>query len=135
MECSICLLPMSDNKVKLLCGHFLHGQCFVNYVLVQHKGVTCPLCRESCVFENLSDSSESSDYAEEETTISLRAARAHARFDTVLKRMFETRHKWIKETKRTQKEFTRLRKLLHLKDAQFEAEMKIMKHNTQEDFW
>ena len=36
MECSICLLPMSYNKVKLSCGHFLHGQCFVNYV--QHKG-------------------------------------------------------------------------------------------------
>ena len=128
MECSICLLPMSaDNSVKLSCGHLFHGQCFVNYV--QHEGVTCPLCRESCVYDNLSDSSDSSDYEEEETTtISLRAARAHARFDNVLKRMFETRHKWMKETKKTHSEFTRLRKLLNLKDAQFEARMRIMKH-------
>jgi len=50
-ECSICYSVLSEGvKVKTLCNHFFHEECFNNWkVSRQNLGhrVTCPMCRNS----------------------------------------------------------------------------------------
>lgn len=44
--CCICLEPMTDFSMQLICGHDFHSQCLVPWMSGKHTGKhTCPLCR------------------------------------------------------------------------------------------
>ena len=44
LTCPICLSEISDDLVKLRCGHFYHKLCIYQWLINERKD-TCPICR------------------------------------------------------------------------------------------
>jgi hypothetical protein len=68
MDCSICYEDLTNNEVKIGCGHMFHNKCLIQWIITKN---TCPICRYNINHKTEEEEEELADEEDDEIKLIL----------------------------------------------------------------